>query len=116
MGFERFTQVGKRFVPRVSIWKKGQMSFNQGAIERAGLESYKCVVLFYDKDSSKIGFKFTNDESEAGCIKYNVRNNTVRIGAKSFLEYYNIHFGETTQYDLFHDEIYGLWFIDLSQK
>ncbi len=116
MGFERFTKSGRGFKPRVSIWSRGQIGFNRGAVERFELAKFKFVVLFYDKADGKIGFLFTNDSKEEGVNKLNVRNSGAVTTGKAFLDYYNIPHEKTIQYDIVKDEESGMCVIHLAQK
>ncbi len=115
MAFERFTKTGRTFKPKASIWSRGQIGFNQGAVERFGLEKYEYVIFFYDSDNKQIGFKFTKDKSEEGVIKLNTKNTGAVASGKSFLEYYGIEHGVTKQYDLKVDKDNDLYIIDLEK-
>jgi len=115
MGFERFTKTGRSFMPKVSIWSRGQIGFSVGAVSRYKVDQYDYVVFLYDADSKKVGFEFTNDEKEAGAAKLNKRNTGVIVGAKSFLDYYGIDYKETRQYTLEHDKENNLYVINLQE-
>lgn len=114
MAFERFTKIGRGYRPKVSIWSRGQIGFNQGAVERFGLQEYKYVIFFYDKENGKIGFKFTNDEKEEGISKISIRKTGATVSSKSFLEYYRIDHSKTKRYDINFDETDSLYIIDLT--
>lgn len=113
MAFERFTETGRGFRPIVSIWKRGQVGFNSGAVKKYGLDKNSYVVFFYDKDSNRIGFKFTGDENEKGISKLNVKQNSVTVGARTFLDYYDIPYEETKQYEMKYDQDEELYYIEL---
>lgn len=115
MAFERFTAKGKSFVPKVSIWKRGQIGLSQGAVERFKLSEYKYVALFYDKDNQLIGLKFTNNDKEEGVAKLSVKVNGAIFSAKAFLDYYNIDYSDTKQYDIKLDMESGLYVFDLKE-
>jgi len=115
MAFERFTAKGKSFVPKVSIWKRGQMGLSQGAVERFRLSEYKYVALFYDRDNNMIGLKFTNDEKEEGIAKLSVKANGAIFSAKAFLDFYDIDYTDTKQYDIKLDVESGLYIFDLKK-
>lgn len=100
MAFERFTLKGRGFKPKASIWSKGQISFNQGAVRRYKIDQYEYAVLFFDPETSRIGIKLTNDENEEGVQKIGKRKSGVMISAKSFLEHYAVDFSETRKYTL----------------
>jgi len=115
MAFERFTARGKSFIPKVSIWKRGQIGLSQGAVERFKLNEYKYVVLHYDKDNQLIGLKFTNDEKEEGIAKLNVKANGAIFSAKAFLDFYDIDYQDTKQYNIKYDEENGFYVFDLKK-
>lgn len=115
MGFEKFTKAGRSFAPKVSIWSRGQFGFSKGAVKRFNLDGFGFVIFYYDKDTKRIGLEFTNDKDQEGALKLNKRDTGVIVGAKSFLDYYNINYKETKQYDLQHSEEDKLHIIDLQK-
>ena len=55
MAFEKFTKTGGRIgTPKASIWSRGQIGLNRGAIERFNLDKYSHVILFYDREEKKV--------------------------------------------------------------
>ncbi len=116
MGFERFTKTGRSYVPKISIWSRGQVGFSVGAVNRFKLEEFDYVVFLFDPDNKKIGFLFTNDEKEEGAIKLNKRNTGIMVGAKSFLDYYDIDYSETKQYTLKFDKENEFYTINLDEN
>jgi len=116
MAFERFTKTGRSFVPKVSIWSRGQIGFSVGAVNRFKLEEYDYVVFMFDQDEKKIGFLFTTDENEEGAVKLNKRDTGVIVGAKSFLDYYDIDYSGTAQYTMRHDRENNLYVISLDEN
>ena len=103
MAFERFTLTGKSYRPKISIRSNGQIGFNQGAIERFGLNNYKFAVLFYDRDQKIIGIKLTNQDEDGACT-LQVRKSNAAISAKAFLDYFDINYSKTKRYDAKYDE------------
>lgn len=99
MSFERFTKAGKTFKPKVSIRKGGQMGFNNGARGKFKLDDYEYVILYFDKENSKVGIQLTNDNNENGVIKLYKRKLDVAVSARSFLDYYSISYDKTIVYD-----------------
>jgi hypothetical protein len=100
MAFERFTKTGSRgYAPKVSIWTRGQIGFNQGAVERYNLNNFNYAILFYDKEERQIGIKFTNDPAEEGANKIIKGKTSIFISTKAFLDYYNIAHVKTVKYD-----------------
>lgn len=117
MPFERFTAINSRgFKPRVSIWKGGHISLNQGAARHFKVTSASHAVLFYDKSNTKIGIKITNDSNEEGAISMTIRGegkSGATIAARTFLEFYGIDYSETRKYTPEYDEDNQLWTIQL---
>ena len=115
MAFEKFTKTGGRIgSPKASIWSRGQIGLNQGALRRFDLEKFDFAILFYDKDTKKIGIKFSNDDTEKGTIKITKRKNGgMSFSGLSFLNYYGIDYSETKKYDLEHDKDNGLYVFEL---
>jgi len=92
MAFERFTQSGRSFRPKISIRGTSQLGLNCAAIEEFKLGDYKYAVLFYDKENMRIGIKLTNDKSEEGACKLRVREKTgASIAARSFIDCYKLN-------------------------
>ncbi|MDQ7838502.1 MAG: hypothetical protein RDU59_08420 [Thermodesulfobacteriota bacterium] len=118
MPFERFTEIRKRIdTPKAAIWSRGQIAFNQSAVEEYNINNYKYVVLFYDIDTTRVGFVFTNDEKSKGAMKLVIRKAAgASFSARAFLKNYKIDFKETQRYDLTYDEQSKLHVIDLKQK
>lgn len=113
MAFERFTQTGRSLAAKLSIWNKGQIGFGMGAVARFKLSGYDYVVLMYDREEKRIGFMFTNDPKEEGATKLNKRKTGVMVGAKTFLDFYEINYSETRQYNMKYDENSKLYIADL---
>ena len=114
MSFEKFTQTGQRFKPKLSIWGKGgQIGFNQGAVKRFNFATYRYAILFFDREKKRIGIKFTNDEKEEGIIKFNIRKTGGVIPGKSFMDYYGIDYSKTKNYDVVFDDENQLYIVDL---
>ena len=97
--FEKFTKVGRSFRPKISIRKQGQIGFNNGAIEKFGLDRYTYATLYMSKDRTKIAIAFTNDKNEEGAVKLLKRPGNYSVAAKSFFDYYSIDTTRTKNYD-----------------
>jgi hypothetical protein len=117
MGFVRFTKLRARLDrPMASIWKRGQIGFNQGAIEEYNLVQYEYVVLYYDADNNRVGFEFTKDKKAAGAMKLVFRKSSgASFSAIPFLKINKISFDESNQYNLDFDKESGFYVIDLSK-
>ena len=117
MGFIRFTDTGARLgEPQVSIWSRGQLGFNQGAIQEFEIRKYQYVVLYYDPDTQHIGFQLTNDKNEAGAIKLIFRDKSgASISAIPFLRINKISYTESKKYAVSLDPYSGFLVIDLNK-
>ena len=117
MAFEKFTKTGGRIgTPKASIWSRGQIGLNRGAVHQFDLDSYNFVILFYDKDAKKIGIKFTNIDTDDGIIKIVKRKNSgISFSGLAFLNYYGIDHSKTTKYDLEHDKENDLYVFSLQK-
>ena len=105
MSFERFTEVGRGYKPKVSITKSGLIGFNQGAVKHFKLDQYDWAILYYDKDGGRIGIELINDEHEDGVCKLRKRESGADVSARSFFEYYRINYETTKRYDATWDDI-----------
>ena len=103
MPFERFTQSGRGYKPKISITKSGLIGFNQGAVRHFKLSDYEYAVLYYDRDYSRIGIGLTNDENENGICKLRKRASGADVSAKSFFDYYDISYVNSKRYDAIWD-------------
>ena len=105
MAFERFTKTGRGYAPKASIWSRGQIGFNRGAVERYNLKNYDYAVFFYDKENKEIGVKFTNNPAEEGANKIMKSQSGIFMSAKAFLDYYAIPYNkERKKYDVKYDQ------------
>lgn len=108
MAFEKFTLTRRSYIPKLSIWKRGQIGLTEGAVHHFKLIDYKFAVLYYDKEGSKIGIKFTK-EKEEGTLALSVKNTGATLSAKAFLEYYKIEYPRDESFDIAFDEASGLY-------
>jgi len=117
MAFERFTKTNARgFVPKASIWSRGQIGFNQSAVRKFEFNKYDYVVLFYDVESKRIGIKLAN-KNEEGVIKISKKlaSGGASVSAKEFLFHYDINIPDTRNYDLAIDSDTGFLIIDTTK-
>lgn len=103
MPFEKFTQTGRSYKPKISIRSNGQIGFNYGAIEKFRLSNYKFAVLFFDRQEKKMGIKLTNSEEDGVC-KLQVRKSNAAIAAKAFLDYFDINYEKTGRFEASFDD------------
>lgn len=100
MGFVKFTETKKSFVARVSISSRGMISFNNGALRKFQIDGFKYCVLYYDKNANLIGVELTNDQATEGAIRIRNRKTGADLGAKSFVDYFEIAPKVTTMYPI----------------
>lgn len=98
MGFVKFTETGKSFTPKATISPRGMISFNDGSRRKYKLDNYKFCVLYYDGETKKVGVELTNDENSEGVVKLRLRVSGADIGAKSFIDFFEIAPNATTMY------------------
>ena len=115
MPFERYVKRGRVYRPMASIWSRGQIGLNQGAVQRFKLDNFEYAVLFFDAENKRIGIKLTNDETEAGTTKITRGSTGAVISAASFLGFYDIEHDSTTRYAIEFDEDEGLYVINLTK-
>lgn len=88
MAFERFVKTHRVCTPLVSVWRRGQFGFNVALMKI--VNNFNYVVLFYDWDARKVGFKLTNEKNEEGAIKIIKGQTSSFIAAKPFIVHYQI--------------------------
>jgi hypothetical protein len=115
MSFIKHTEVGKRFLPRVSMSQGGLISFSDAATKRFGLDRHGFVVLYYDPDTKRVGIELTNEEKAAGAIKIRLRSTGAYVAGKSFVGKFDIKLSGTTAYDVEIDEESQLLVFDLNK-
>jgi hypothetical protein len=115
MGFVKFVDTGARLGdPMVSIWSRGQIGFNQGAMQEFDINKYQYVVLYFDADTRRIGFELTNDKNVKGAIKLVFRENSgASFSAIPFLRINKIKYDATRKYALERDIDSNLLVVDL---
>ncbi len=111
--FSRFKETEKAFLPKVSIWNKGQIWFSSGAVNKFKLMKYSHIVFLYDAGENEIGFLFTDSKEEPGAIKLGKRENGILVNAKNFLDCYSISYEETRYCIMRMEEKPSLFVIDL---
>jgi len=116
MAFVKFTRTRARIgTPRVSVWSRGQIGFNQGAVDEFGINKFQYAVLYYDDETNRIGIEFTTDGDAKGACKLAFRKNSgVSISAVAFLKIFKIDYSKTRKFDLRHDDESGYYIVDLN--
>jgi hypothetical protein len=90
--FDRFTEGGKSYVPKISIRKRGQIGFNNGAFKKFDLENRSYAILYMSKDKRQIAIRFTNDPDEKGVVKLVKKAGNSFVSGKTFLDYHEIEY------------------------
>ncbi len=117
MGLEFFRETGRGYRPKASIRKQGQIGLNQGAIKRFGVGKFKFAVLGFDRDIQRVYVHLTNNDQELGSNRVMVRDNNGTIGAKAFLDYFDIDYQkETKSYEVKKEEGTGYLIFDLQEE
>ncbi|MBV9851928.1 MAG: hypothetical protein JO250_19865 [Armatimonadetes bacterium] len=115
MRFIKHTEVGKRFLPRVSMSKDGLISFSDAATKRYSLDKYQFIVLYYDPQARHVGIEPVNDENAEGAIKLRQRDTGAYAAGKSFVGKFDIVLSATNTFDLNKDEETGFLYFDLNR-
>jgi len=102
----------------VSVRKEGRFTFNYNIVKQYDLEKNCFIRLFYDEKGNRIGFKFSDTNSEIGSRKMVVSKNNIQYGimvnaVPFFKKYNNFKLTETKIYFLEVDEKTGICFIKL---
>lgn len=90
MAFEKFSESGKTFKPKVSFRKGGGIGLNAGAVRKFGLKQYSFAILYYDKERRLIGIKPTKSEDEEGARRMTHGGTGATIGAQGFMDFFEI--------------------------
>ncbi|MBS1727094.1 MAG: hypothetical protein JST51_10275 [Armatimonadetes bacterium] len=113
MAFEKFTEVGKSFLPRATITARGLLGFTEGACRRYGIDSDTLAVMYFDRETNRIAIELTKQE-QPGSTKVRHRTSGADLSIKSFLAYYQIDVSRTTMFDIVVEPTTGWLIIDLN--
>lgn len=102
MTFEQYTKASLRVgEPKIAIWSRGQIGFNNGAVFKYKLNNFNYAILFFDKDTKTVGVRFINNKKEPGAMKLVKRKSGgFSFSAQGFLKFYGIDYSTTKRYDL----------------
>ena len=92
MAWQKFTETGRSFKPKISIRGDVQFGLNTAAVKEFKLKDYKYAILFFDGDKKRIGIQLTNDKDEQGACRLRVRDDSkgAHISAKAYITKYNL--------------------------
>lgn len=112
-GFEKFTQAGGSFKPKISIRSNGQIGLSKGAVKRFEIDKFDFVTLYYNKEQERIAIVMSNNGEEDGAIRIVKREGNYFFSGKSFLEYNDISYEATKSFDVEWDSENKVAIIDL---
>ena len=115
MTFEKFTQSARSFAPKVSLSATGVINFNHGALKRMQLNEFKICILYYDRAAHQIGIEFSHDDKAEGALNLRKRLTGADLGARKFLDFFNIRPSVLTIYDLEAGDRANFYVIHLNQ-
>ncbi|MBW3622847.1 MAG: hypothetical protein KY468_05490 [Armatimonadetes bacterium] len=115
MPFVKYIETGRSFASKASVSKTGLISFNDGARRRFLMDEFDFCVLYYDKETRKIGIELTKDENAEGARKLRKRTTGADVAAKSFIDFFQIPLQGTTMCDAEADEDSNLIVLDLKK-
>lgn len=125
MSFQKFSHFGKRNSSFISITSSQSFGFGGDFLEKNGLLDKKYILLFFDSEENKIGFKFKSQREENdGSFKIieNKGTNSRSVVCRSFFTTFldNINLDEyQSKYspEMINDSDYGTLFaIKLKKK
>jgi hypothetical protein len=113
MGFERYSgQRGPMGKPKASLWKMGQIYVNRAFFDAFPVAQGSSVILFYDRERNRIGFRVTPKADEPGAVKILKRAGGGMINIKGFSNYYGIRPPAAVRCDVRHDEKLDLFVLE----
>jgi hypothetical protein len=115
MAFQRFTESGKGFKPKISIRPSGTIGVNDSALKKFGLHTSEFVALYFDTETSKIAIGPALKD-ELGAQRLNLGRTGASISAKRFLDYYDLSVDKTTHYGCHFDSEQNLIILDSEIK
>jgi hypothetical protein len=98
MAFQRFTESGKGYRPKISLRPSGTIGINDSALKKFGLIEYDFIALYFDPESKRIAIGGAQ-EQEAGSQRLNKGNRGASISAKRFLDFHDISVSRVTQFE-----------------
>ena len=98
MAFQRFTESGKGYRPKISLRPSGTIGINDSALKKFGLAEFDFIALYFDPESKRIAVGGAR-ESEAGSQRLNKGNRGAAISAKRFLDFHDIRVSRVTHFE-----------------
>ena|ERR1039458_4298169 len=98
MAFQRFTESGKGYRPKISIRPLGTIGVNDSALKKFGLVEFDFVALYFDPETKKIAIG-GGREDEPGSQRLNKGTRGASISAKRFLDFHDLRFSRVTHFE-----------------
>jgi hypothetical protein len=98
MVFQRFTESGKGYRPKISLRPSGTVGINDSALKKFGLFEYDFVALYYDPETKRIAIGGAQ-ENEPGSQRLNKGHRGASISAKRFLDFHDISVLRVTHFE-----------------
>jgi hypothetical protein len=76
------------------------LGFNRAARLKFHLDDYTHAILYYDRDSRKIGVELIADGSAPGAVKLRNRAFGSDLSARRFIDYYDIPVPSTLRFTI----------------
>lgn len=89
MAFQRFTESGKGYKPKISLRPSGTIGINDSALKKFALSQYEFVALYFDPETKQIAIGGAS-ESEVGSQRLNKGRRGASISAKRFLDFHDL--------------------------
>ena len=113
MGFEKFKHLDGSIRAKITLRENGQIGFSKGAVNRFKLYKFDYCELYYDRDSERIGIRFTGEKENGATAKINKRPFNNYISARPFLDHYGISYIKARSFIAQEDEESELIVLDL---
>lgn len=119
--FKKFTKRGAKLGSyTISLNASHSFGFNSGFYNKEGIDKYKKVILYCDRERKAVAFQFTNEEGAEGAFTVIHGKGAGSVTCRSFIiendinkeEYYG-----KKQPHLVKDEKFGeLWVVNLDEQ
>lgn len=115
MAFKVITEdEGRGYFPKATILSRGQIGFTLGAIKTCEIEPQSNILILFDEEGHKLGFKSNVDANTTGAKSLKTYASGALISVKRILERCQIDFTVTKSYDLVYDKTNKIYVIDLN--
>ena len=115
VAFEKFTRIGRSFKPEVTLRRSGIIGVNNGAIQRFALSRFQHVVLFYDRDTHRVGIQPVKNGDTPGAVTLRIKQGNASVSARSFLDCYEVPYANGPKYAAVWDDVEHMVVFDLKK-